>query len=107
MMHTKIRRDAADMLSAALVGASAGHGRIVRRTGKAWASATFTGMRHTIEMDFTGPQDVAAGKALAAWLHEREFNLKGHIVADISVTQETHVADTLTLEIEALTVEDV
>ncbi|WP_164115424.1 hypothetical protein [Sphingorhabdus sp. Alg239-R122] len=107
MIHTKIRRDAGDMLSAALVEASRGQGRVIRRTGKAWASATFAGMRHSIEMYFAGTDAVTAGKALAIRLNEREFDLKGHIVADINAVQEAEQDGTFTLEIEALTVEDV
>ncbi len=55
-----------------------------------WASATFVGMRHIL--DCAGPPP--------AGLEEAEFDLPGHIVADI-----TCCAEGGSLRIEALTIE--
>lgn len=56
-----------------------------------WASATFTGARHEIE--------VCAGADLAG-IKEAEFDLRGHIVADIAWCRTDGRAS-----IEALTIE--
>ncbi len=80
--------------------------RIVHYKGAAWASATFTGMRHELRIECVGAQAIAAGKMLAARLPAHEFDLRGHVVADIFVARSVQTAQTLVLEIEALTVED-
>ena len=105
MIQGNIRRDAGDMLAEALLEQAAG-GACVARTGTRWASATFTGMRHEITLQFTGADDVARGAAMAVVLDVHEFTLRGHIVADICVARCENCGSELLLEIEALTVED-
>ncbi len=107
MKYVRIRRDAGDMLAGALMEEAGGYGQIIRREGTSWGSATFTGMRHKIEMDFIGAAAMRAGKTLAAGLNEREFELRDHIVADIGIVRQVEKNGALMLEIEALTVEDV
>ena len=67
-----------------------------------WASATFTGARHaTIWTALPSP-------ALDAWLAtlpETEFDVRGHLVADVGVQAVSRNAADVTVEIEALTVE--
>lgn len=106
MKHVRIKRDAGEMLAAALADLGPS-GWIVRREGTRWASATFTGMRHRIEMQFAGIEAIETGRTLASILPEHEFALHRHIVADISVIRSVEADAVLTLEIEALTVEDV
>jgi hypothetical protein len=75
-------------------------------SGEAWASATFRGMRHMITLRFVGTD--AAGRAgrMAAEMDAIEFDLPGHLVADITVTGRREDDDGVALTIEALTVED-
>lgn len=53
---------------------------MTRAESRPWASATFVGERHRIEV-------VAAGDAAAALddLEDAEFSLSGHLVASIAV----------------------
>ncbi len=48
-----------------------------------WVSATFSGMRHELVFELASDRDVRRAKAFAARVGEAEFDLPGHIVADI------------------------
>lgn len=74
-----------------------------------WASATFSGHRHRLELSFTGG-DAARVDALVRELATAELVMPGHIVADISLI-EHEMRDgcphpTHRLVFEALTVAD-
>ena len=78
---------------------------------RTWASATFTGARHEITMRLAGPDAPASAARFVATLGEREFDLRGHVVADIALisSEPAPGADgraDMRLRIEALTVED-
>lgn len=73
---------------------------------EAWASATFTGSRHSFALALSGPDAAAATARLAARLEAIEFDLPGHLVADIALTRRVDGPDRSTFSIEALTVED-
>lgn len=66
-----------------------------------WASVTFTGARHWFALSI-GP---ARADAVAELLPDHEFEIPGHLVADIVVTGTRPDGDRLILDIEALTVE--
>jgi hypothetical protein len=66
-----------------------------------WASVTFTGARHWVALS-VGP---ARADAVASMLPDHEFDLPGHLVADIAVTGTRVDGDRTVIEIEALTVE--
>jgi len=66
-----------------------------------WASVTFTGARHWVSLS-VGP---ARAAEIAAMLPDHEFDLPGHLVADIAVTGTRVDGDRTVIEIEALTVE--
>lgn len=74
-----------------------------------WASATFNGARHnfSLAVSGTGAADIAA--KMQAEIGEAEFDLTGHLVADILVTArrtDWHVSPpVIRIEVEALTVE--
>lgn len=102
--------DAAEALARALrkeLARFAGTLEIEEIASRRWASITFTGARHRLALRLTGPGARAAADAFLDGLGEREFDLKGHIVADIAlkggVAEEGEDAVRLTLE--ALTVE--
>ena len=69
---------------------SDGQGRLVRHAEREWASATFTGTRHTIELAFAGAAALAAAERLIAQLPDHEFALPGQIVADAQIVAVDH-----------------
>ncbi len=81
---------AAGHLRQALLGLSAGHGRVVRHCEKPWASVTFEGARHTVELSFDGAEGVAAGETLIETLADHEFAIPGQLVADANVIAVDH-----------------
>src|SRR3546814_12609818 len=72
-----------------------------------WASATFSGHRHRLELSFTGG-DAARVDALVRELATAELVMPGHIVTDISLIEHEMRAGcpppTTRLVIQALTV---
>ena len=77
--------------------------QIVESDWVRWASATFTGARHTIT--FTATPSPALDRWLAE-LPEADLLLRGHLVADIVVAGLTRAADGVEIELEALTIEE-
>ncbi|OYW46555.1 MAG: hypothetical protein B7Z08_07110 [Sphingomonadales bacterium 32-68-7] len=77
-------------LREALVALARGHARILSHAEKSWASITFAGTRHRLELAFEGDVAVAAGERLIALLPEHEFALPGQLVADAAVTAVDH-----------------
>ena len=76
-------------------------------TSQPWASITFAGERHKLVLRLPGPGAQAAVDAFLDGLADREFALRGHIVADIEATGIERDGDgQLRLTLEALTVED-
>lgn len=72
-----------------------------------WASITFSGERHRLSLCLPGPGAQAAVDAFLDGLEDRDFALRGHILADIEATGIQRDADgQIRLTLEALTVED-
>ncbi len=78
-----------------------------------WASLTFCGMRHRLDIRLSGPApDVeTAYRRLRSLLDEPAIELPGHFVAELQLTQKTeefyqdgHMG--LAVQIEALTIEE-
>jgi hypothetical protein len=55
-----------------------------------WASATFSGTRHSFTLSFGGIEGVAAAEEFIATLPEHEFTLSGRLVADAGISEVTH-----------------
>jgi hypothetical protein len=75
---------------------------------RSWASATFTGARHELTFRIEGEgADIAADDFLCT-LTAAEFDLRGHILADIALVAEARSDDGrwVRISLEALTVED-
>ncbi len=75
---------------------------IVRSDATRWASATFAGARHVLELTLRGT-------AAAAWLRalpEAELTLGGHLVADLTIVTAHFGPVALSATVEALTVEE-
>lgn len=70
-----------------------------------WASVTFTGARHMIGCRLTGERAVELAGRFCAGIGEAEFELPGHILADIAVMEMTADASGVGIRLEALTVE--
>lgn len=95
------RADAATLLTRAIVADAAAAGLIVRVVTwrcHAWASVTFTGWRHEAMLSL--PPGPAAETWLAA-LPDRELNLRGHLLAELTVTRAPGGA----IDLAALTIE--
>ncbi len=73
---------------------------------RSWASATFTGARHELRFRVEGEGAQAAADAFLADRGAAEFVLRGHILADIALVWQQRSADTATVSLEALTVEE-
>lgn len=77
-------------------------------TSRPWASITFAGERHRLVLCLPGPGAEAAVDAFLDGLTDREFALRGHVVADIEATgMEREQDGQVRLTLEALTVEDI
>lgn len=73
---------------------------------RGWASVTFSGARHRIAFSLDGDGAGDAADALLGSLGEAEFDLRGHILADIALAGEERSAAGVRITLEALTVED-
>jgi len=83
---SRIRRTVAERVRDALTALAEGQGMVVRQSERAWASVTFEGARHTVELAFDGNQAVEAGECFIAELPEHEFSIPGQLVAEAIVT---------------------
>lgn len=70
-----------------------------------WQSLTFVGERHELQLRVPGPDAAAVVSRLTSELDESEFDIPGHMVADIAVAGERHrhPDGSITLALEALT----
>ncbi len=66
-----------------------------------WASITFSGARHRLHFQTIGSEAKGLIASISARLAEMEFDLRGHIVADVAVISQS----VRELTLEALTVE--
>jgi hypothetical protein len=77
-------------LHTALLGLAQDKAEILSHSEKAWASVTFAGTRHRVELRFCGAEAVEAGECFIALLPEHEFAIPGQLVADAAVTDVEH-----------------
>jgi hypothetical protein len=71
-----------------------------------WASVTFRGARHELVFRLEGEgAEEAAGRFLSS-LHARDFPLRGHLLADVSLVAEERRPGCARIRLEALTVEE-
>jgi hypothetical protein len=80
--------------------------RVEAVTSRSWTSITFAGERHAMRLSLDGDR---AAAALAAWLEglgDREIELPGHLVVDISIVSDERAEDgRIALGLDAITVE--
>jgi hypothetical protein len=97
---------AATLLERALLAAADAAGcpvAVVASDWTRWASATFTGARHSLTLK------AMASPALDRWLvglGDAEFGLRNYLLADLVVTRMCREGDRVTVALEALTVEE-
>ncbi len=84
------RRTHADRLQQALLMLAEVQGTILSHRETPWASITFSGTRHEVMLDFSGPEAVAAGERFIAALPDHEFTIPGQLVADATVSEASH-----------------
>lgn len=94
-MQTKARparRRAApgQRLRQAIQALAGGQAQIAAHTEHGWASITFAGTRHLLELDFAGEPAVAAGELFIDALSDHEFTIPGQLVADANVVGVDH-----------------
>lgn len=96
-------------LLATLLELGQGRAELVRHSEHSWASATFAGTKHCVELAFTGAEALEAAESLIAALPDHEFDLPGQLVADACVVtceQAMLPQPRMVLEIEVLLLDD-
>jgi hypothetical protein len=91
--QARLRREPRIRLREALLALAGGQASVLRHDEKSWASITFAGTRHRLELAFDGAAAVAAGELFVAFLPEHEFAIPGQLVADAAVTAVDHRID--------------
>ena len=71
-----------------------------------WASVTFQGARHELSFHLEGDGAEAAAARFLGGLGPRNFALRGHLVADVSLVEEERRPGFARIRLEALTVEE-
>lgn len=103
------RRAASDRVRDVIQAMAQGEARVASHRETAWASATFAGTRHQLELLFEGIEGVAAGEQLIAHLPDHEFTIPRQLVADAAVVEVDHQmlpAPRLAVSVELLLLED-
>ena len=103
-------RDAGDELERALRLDIQGFGaeaEIVETSRRRWASITFSGEHHRLALRLCGAAANEAADRFCHGLAERQFDLRGHILADIALLEGSYTDESgdVRLILEALTVE--
>jgi hypothetical protein len=86
----------------------AGVFRIEELVSRTWASVTFSGARHRVSFTIEGPGAGTAADAFVSCIGETQFDLRDHILADLSLAgdERSEDAERVRISLEALTVED-
>ena len=77
---------------------------VIETYAKPWASVTFSGARHEIALLVEGSEALHVSEGLKATMKCEEFDIKGHLVADILINHLSADQFGVRLDIEALTV---
>jgi len=84
------RRTSSERLREELQTLARGHALITAHSEKSWASITFAGTRHRLDLSFDGAEAIEAGERFIAYLPEHEFAIPKQLVADAAVTSVDH-----------------
>lgn len=96
-------------LLAAVLELAGGQASLLRHGERSWASATFTGTKHTVALVFAGSDAQEAAERFVDLLSEHEFAIAGQLVADaaiIAVDQDLLPEPRMTVEAELLLLDD-
>lgn len=74
-------------LALALFNQAGPQARLVRHGETQWASATFTGARHTFVLRFMGHEAVEQAEALTAAVCDDMITIQGALIAELTVTR--------------------
>ena len=98
-------RDPADQLCRAIRASFEGSApvEIGETRSRDWWSCTFSGARHSIAFRVLGPAAARATDAFLQGLEDREFDLRGHFLAEIRVVSRYEDANGVSVSLEALT----
>lgn len=104
----RTRRGAGERLREAVLRLAGPHGVLARHSHKNWASITFAGARHRLELVFDGAEAVEAGDLFVAALADHEFTISGQLVAEAAVVAVDHRLHPARLQVtcEILLLED-
>lgn len=72
---------------------------------RSWVSGTFVGARHELAFRLAGDAAAPLADAFLDGLEEREFDLRGHLLADIRLVAREALAGGVMVRLEALTIE--
>jgi len=106
------KSDPHERLLRALLGFAGPTARIERASAVPWASATFQGSRHDIQMSFEGGSARDDASAFFDQIGDAEFAIAGHIVADLAIDERQMRCDpqtgqsSVTATLSALVIED-
>ena len=84
------RRSSSERLREELQSLAGGHALFLAHSEKSWASVTFAGTRHRLDLEFQGHEAVAAAENFIAYLPEHEFAIQRQLVADAAVVAVDH-----------------
>lgn len=87
------RRTASDRLRDEIQALAGGHAEILTHSEASWASVTFAGTRHRLDLAFAGIEAVDAAERFIAFLPEHEFAIPRQLVADAAVIAVDHRLD--------------
>lgn len=91
-----------------VLGLTRDRGKLLAHATKPWRSATFAGTREQITLSFEGEEAIVIGEAFLHTLTEHEFEIPGHVVADVT-TCWVHRAwqqSRIDMQIELLLIDD-
>ncbi|KLI63188.1 hypothetical protein [Aurantiacibacter marinus] len=102
------RKGPREKLAEALLSLANGKAHILSHSEKSWASITFAGARHRVELEFAGAEAVEAGECFIVFLPEHEFAIPGQLVADAAITQVDHTLEPqrMVVTVEILVLEE-
>ena len=83
-------RQPSDTLRRALLDLAGNQGTITDHKERSWASITFAGTRHQLELVFEGAEAVETGERFITNLPEHLFDIPGQLVADAAVISVDH-----------------
>ena len=84
------RRSPSERLREELQALAGGHAEFLAHSEKSWASVTFAGTRHRLDLAFAGEDAIEAAERFIAFLPENEFTIPKQLVADAAVIAVDH-----------------